>query len=301
MKKIYLLIILMLGSFFSLRAQDETTSNELIDTLSVYNSVMDSINSSFNFKRGVVDIGDGLAQLNLPEGFKYLDEEQSKHVLTELWGNPPSETLGMIFPESSFPVGDFEYAVEISYAEDGYVDDEDAESIDYDELLADMQSDIEDSNPSRKEQGYPAYELVGWAASPYYDAENKKLHWAQELKFEGSDINTLNYNIRILGRKGYLVLNAIGDIEALKAVDRDSERILASVDFSDGNKYSDFNPDIDKVAAYGIGGLVAGKVLAKTGVLAILAKFGKFIIVGIAGVFAMLRKKFFGGGDSEEA
>ena len=32
--------------------------------------------------------------------------------------------------------------------------------------------------------------------------------------------------------------------------------------------YSEFNPDIDTVAAYGIGGLIAGKVLAKAGVLA---------------------------------
>ena len=51
------------------------------------------------------------------------------------------------------------------------------------------------------------------------------------------------------------------------------------VEFDDGNRYSDFNPDIDTVAAYGIGGLIAGKLAAKAGIFALLAKGGKFIVL----------------------
>ena len=67
------------------------------------------------------------------------------------------------------------------------------------------------------------------------------------------------------------------------------DSVLALANFEDGSRYSDFNPDVDKVAAYGLGGLVAGKVLAKTGILAavllLLKKFGVFIFVGIAALF----------------
>jgi uncharacterized membrane-anchored protein len=66
------------------------------------------------------------------------------------------------------------------------------------------------------------------------------------------------------------------------------DTVLALADFDQGSRYSDFDPDIDKVAAYGLGALVAGKVIAKTGFLAaaliFLKKFGVIIIIGI-GVF----------------
>jgi len=55
-----------------------------------------------------------------------------------------------------------------------------------------------------------------------------------------------------------------------------------------GSRYLDFDPDIDEVAAYGLGALVAGKVLVKTGLLVILLaflkKFGILIAIG-AGAF----------------
>ncbi|TGL58699.1 DUF2167 domain-containing protein [Leptospira ognonensis] len=35
-------------------------------------------------------------------------------------------------------------------------------------------------------------ELVGWASKPFHDAESKKFHWAKNIKFGNSDINTLN-------------------------------------------------------------------------------------------------------------
>ena len=67
-------------------------------------------------------------------------------------------------------------------------------------------------------------------------------------------------------------------------------------DFTQGQKYSDFDPDLDEVAAYGLGALVAGKVIAKTGLLAaaliFLKKFGVIILLAI-GVFVqrLFKKK----------
>jgi len=275
-------------------AQEELNTEEIID-IAAMQKAMDSINASFTYERGVVVLDGDMATINVPNGYKFLNARQSKTVLTDLWGNPPSDPLGMLFPEETSPVSDnFTHAVEITYSEEGYIDDEDAKDIDYDELLEEMKDDAKLTNPERVKLGYGTMDMVGWASVPYYDETNKKLHWAKELKFQDSEVNTLNYNIRVLGRKGYLNLNIIGDMTVLPIVKADVSSIVASAAFTEGNTYSDFNPDVDDVAAYGIGGLIAGKVLAKVGFFALLLKFWKFIAIGIVGAFSVFKGKIFG-------
>ncbi len=238
---------------------------------------------------------DGKVNLKVPEGYKFLDKEQSNYVLTELWGNPPSEVLGLLFPDNMTPLSrNFSYAVEISYSEEGFIEDKDARSLDYEELLQEMQKETREGNAERATEGYEPIELVGWASKPFYDTSEKKLHWAKELKFGEDEINTLNYNIRILGRQGYLNLNAIGTMDVLPEFQANADEIMASVSFQDGYQYSDFKPGVDKVATYGIGGLIAGKVLTKVGFFAMLAKFWKVIVLAGVSLVAALRKVVFG-------
>jgi uncharacterized membrane-anchored protein len=141
-------------------------------------------------------------------------------------------------------------------------------------------------------------ELIGWAKKPFYDKETHKLHWAKEIKFEKSEVNTLNYNIRMLGRKGVLVMNIVSEMSSLPIVESNINMILGSTNFTEGNTYNDFNSNTDKIAEYGIGGLIAGGVLLKTGILAklglVLLKMRKLIALSIAGAYAALRKKLFG-------
>jgi uncharacterized membrane-anchored protein len=42
------------------------------------------------------------------------------------------------------------------------------------------------------------------------------------------------------------------------SVDKNIENILAMVSFNKGNQYADFDSNVDDVAAWTIGGLVAG-------------------------------------------
>lgn len=77
-------------------------------------------------------------ELNVPEGFKYLNKDQSKYVITKVWHNPETASenvIGMIFPENSGPFSESSYVFIITYSEIGYVKDEDADKINYDELL----------------------------------------------------------------------------------------------------------------------------------------------------------------------
>ena len=252
---------------------------------------------SLDRRQGEVELANGVATLNVPENFYYLSPEDAEKILVQVWGNLPGtgqDTLGMLLPMEASPFSDDSWGVTIWYEEDGYVSDEDAEDLDYDELLSQMKTDTRAVSAERVKQGYEPIELIGWAATPFYDKTSHKLHWAKEVKFGDDPAHTLNYNIRILGRKGVLVLNFIAGMNQKQMIDSNIDTVLAIADFNDGSRYSDFDPSIDEVAAYGIGALVAGKVLAKTGILAaaliFLKKFGVIIFVAIAAFF----RKLFG-------
>lgn len=290
------LVTLLWVALLAMHVHAQETSETLTEEeQKAYLEKIDSINNSFTYEYGKVVLQNGLAEIQVPEGYKFLDAKQSKYVLTDLWGNPPSEVLGMLFPKATDPMSEnFTYAVEITYSNEGHINDDDAQNLDYDELLQQMKDDTKSGNAQRKKLGYPTIDFIGWASDPFYDAATKKLHWAKELNFEGETIHTLNYNIRVLGRNGYLNLNAIGTIDVLPQFKQDVNNILHSVAFTEGNTYADFNPDIDKVAAYGIGGLIAGKVLAKAGFFAMILKFWKIIAIGIVGLFTAFKNKLFG-------
>jgi len=249
---------------------------------------------SLDRQTGKIKLPNAVATLDVPANFYYLNPKDAEKILVEVWQNPPQQnTLGMLFPEEMTPFDPQAWAVTIEYEEDGYVSDEDADDIDYAELLEQMQSETDYASQERVTQGYEPIKLVGWAAKPYYDSVSHKLHWAKEIKFGNQQLNTLNYNIRVLGRKGVLVLNFIAGIDQKDLIESQLDSVLAIAEFDDGSTYADFDPDLDEVAAYGIGALVAGKLVAKTGLIAgaliFLKKFGVFILIGIG---AFLRKIF---------
>ena len=185
----------------------------------------------------------------------------------------------MVFPKDKGPLDDDSWAVLINYEQDGYVKDDDAEKINYDDLPKSMQKETEDANPEREKEGYPALELVNWAAPPRYDKANHKLYWAKEIKVAGNTENTLNYDIRILGRRGVLVLETISSMAEFPAIDQKTPEILAMVDFQPGNTYADFDPKVDKIAEYGLATLIAGGALAGAAKLGLLGAFFKYIVV----------------------
>lgn len=292
MRKLLLLFITLLVTGGIVRANEEDSlTAQLIQQV----KLMDSVNKAMKYQSGVVKFSNGIARLNVPQGFKYLNAEQSQYVLTELWGNPPQpDVIGMLFPTAGGPYADSSYAFVITYNGMGYVKDEDADKIDYDEMLKDIQKEEKEANIERAKQGYHSIHIVGWAQKPYYDKANKVLHWAKDIQFGGQEDHTLNYDIRILGRKGILSMNAVASMSELEMVKKDINKVLHIAEFTEGNKYSDFDPKIDEVAAWGIGALVAGKVLAKVGAFAFFGKFFKLILIGLAAIGGAIFKFFKG-------
>ena len=50
-------------------------------------------------------------------------------------------------------------------------------------------------------------------------------------------------------------------MEILPTIQSDIDKILTNVDFKEGSHYIDFDPDLNNVAAYGIGGLIKNPIL----------------------------------------
>ena len=283
-------------------AAEAKTFKEMFPGNEVKNEKALQLLEPMNFQQGEVKVGAGGVTLDVPAKYYFLGPADARRVLVDVWGNPPgnaSGVLGMILPSTKMPIEDTWGAI-VRFDADGYVSDEDAKKIDYTDLLKTMQDDIANSNDERVKAGYGSIKLVGWASQPFYDEKTKKLHWAKELEFDGkADHHTLNYDVRALGRGGVLKINFVagmGDLPVIRALIPD---VMEMAQFEQGARYSDYVPGVDKVAAYGIGGLIAGKLLAKAGILAgallLFKKLGVFIVIGVGaalrGLVGIFRRK----------
>ena len=278
MKKL-LFFTLVFGLGLTAMAGDKDSTKIKEELISKF---VDSLESSFKWQTGTVNLSNNAIKLNIPQNFRFLNAEQSQYILEDIWGNlKDGSVLGMVFPATISPLSDSAWAYVVTYDQMGYVKDNDADDINYDDLLKDMRKDSEAANAERAKQGMGRFDLVGWAQKPFYDKEHKVLHWAKEYKSEGATQNTLNYDVRVLGRKGVLSLNAVASMSQLNEVKSNVDAVLKMAQFNDGFAYKDFDSNIDQVAAWTIGGLVAGKVLAKVGIFALIAKFGKIIVIGL--------------------
>jgi uncharacterized membrane-anchored protein len=254
----------------------------------------------FDLKQGTIPLVGGIATLDVPEGYYYLEAPHAQIVLEELWGNPPDDTVaGMIFPRNGW-AWNGSWGATITYDPMGYVLDKEAASYDYDDMLTQMQRDTAASNQWRRENGYESIALLGWAEPPHYDSTTNELYWAKRLQFgDAVGDETLNYDIRELGRHGVLIIGFISGMDLLADVKASAPDIRNMVSFTEGNRYADFNPDTDKVAEFDVGGLISGSPLAAAGLLAVALAFlkkGRFLL--LLAPLGWLFNRFRGGGTS---
>src|SRR6267142_1129904 len=152
------LIVLLFTGFLAatglVRAQDDT--NQLARLKEVMALV-----KNLKYQQGEIELRGGLAKLTVPKEFKYLGPDDTETVLVKLWGNPPSDDkpLGLLIPAGMTPLSTNCWVVTIDYNEDGYVKDDDASKINYDDLLKKMQKGVAESNKVRKQEGYPTVDL----------------------------------------------------------------------------------------------------------------------------------------------
>jgi uncharacterized membrane-anchored protein len=229
-----------------------------------------------------IDLGHELA-LGLKAEHRFLPKAAAAEVLTKMGNFYNDNLLGIVTS-----LADEEWYATIRYEEEGFIKDD--EAVNADELLSAIKEGTEEANKERVEKGFKALRIDGWSDPPRYEKSVHHLVWALDLSSD--DGKSVNYNTRILGRKGYVSINLATSPEKLAGYKPQAAALLASTTFTKGARYEDFDKKTDKVAEYGLAGLVlggAGLAAAKLVKIGLLAKFGKIILAAlIAGKKAVI-------------
>ena len=261
-----------------------------------------SLQQSLHPQTGDVEIGPAAAKLHLGSSYYFLPADEAKRVLTEAWNNPSGsvgDVLGMIFPEGQH-FWDDSWAAVVTFDPSGFVTDKDASSAKYDEMITETQSQEGDINARRKQAGAPPMHLVGWAQPPSYDKDTHTLVWARDIQFGADADHTLNYDLRVLGRRGVLSLNVVSTMSKLDQIRPAAQALRNTAVFDAGSSFEDYRPGADKAAGYGLAGLVAAGLgvvaVKKLGLLALglvfLKKAAVVVFAAIAGAVSWVRRKF---------
>ncbi|MFI5302097.1 MAG: DUF2167 domain-containing protein, partial [Polyangiales bacterium] len=212
-----------------------------------------------------IDLGHALT-LELPASDRYLGPADSEKALRAM-GNLHNEgILGIVAPKGEKS----EWFAVIDWNGAGHVNDD--EKIDPDKLLESMRDAQKEANEERKSQGFKELALDGWQVSPSYDKDKHHLSWA--LIVSDTEGKSVNFNTRILGRESYASINLVTDPTKLDGFRGEGVTLLQATTFAKGQRYEDFNKKTDKLAEYGLVGLITGGVglgvakLVKIGLLA---------------------------------
>lgn len=271
---------LVLAGAGSLRA-DEPQSSAAADSVRAKLRALDWVKGPTEIKVK------GNSTLSLPDGYVYLDEANTEKFL-ELNQNLGSGKEVMIAPR------DLHWGAYLSFDDAGYVKDD--EKIDADAILKAMKAGNERGNEERKRRGFPELTLVGWSMPPAYNSTTKRLEWATAVRTPNGEAT--NFFTKILGRRGYTSVILVSDPQDTQTATGQLNQLLTGYRFNTGDTYAEWRPG-DKIAEYGLAGLIAGgavAVAAKTGLLkgliAALAAGWKFVLMGAAAVVAAIRGLF---------
>jgi len=229
-----------------------------------------------------------IAQIALPAGYMFLDGKTTRAMMKEA-GEPSSgNEVGFLRPTNGG------WAVYFEYDDVGYVKDDDKDKLDAAKLLKAIKAGNDAANKERERNGNAPLIITGWEQEPKYDEKTHNLTWAIRATSEGQAV--LNYNTRLLGRKGVMEVVLVCDPADLQTILPTFNGLLGDYKFNSGQSYAEFKPG-DKMAKYGLGALVLGGAAvgaAKLGLLGPIILFfkkaWKLVIVALVAVGAFIKK-----------
>ncbi len=265
-----------------------------------------SDNPDFKVGPARLSLGDKLAEIDLPQDFGLVSKSKTEE-FCKAEGNSTEGVLGMIVPKFAKEEKAPPYFVMCRFEDIGYVKDDDAGKLDAAELLKAFKEGNKEANEDRKREGITPFYVGDWSELPHYDKAKHQVVWGIEVKDEdaaNAPVSAVNYNTRILGRRGVLSMNLVSDPATLEKNKKEVAKLLDRTTFVKGASYADYQPGKDKDSGLGITGLILGggalAAAAKFGVLGGLWKWAiglllvgkKFIILIVVGIGALIAKIF---------
>ena len=247
---------------------------------------------------GTAELGSA-AKIQVPAGYQCTDGPGAGKLLRAMGNLTNGKELGLLGPES------LDWFVVFRFDDSGYVKDDDKDKLDANKMLAVFKEGSEEANKERAKKGIPAIHVTGWEQPPRYNENTHNLEWAIKGDAEGHPI--VNWNTRLLGRRGVMEVKLVIDPTQLKETMPTYEKLLADFAYKSGESYAEFKSG-DKVAQYGLAALVLGGAAvgaAKLGLFASLAlllkKAWKLVVVAVVAIGGFLKRLIFGGRRTPEA
>lgn len=239
------------------------------------------------------DLGD-IGEVKIPKDFLFANGDDTRTLMKSM-GNPVNNTeLGTIIPR------DGKWFIVFEFSDTGYVRDDERDSLDANAILESIREGSKTTNEWRRKNGFPELKLLGWEKKPHYDVKTNNLEWAPV--FESQNGKVVNYNIRILGRRGVMEVTLVLGPEILETNLPHVRKILKNYAFKAGHRYAEYREG-DKIAKYGLAALITGGAAAVAAKSGLLSKLWKFILAGILAVGAFFKKIFravFRGKDEDQ-
>ena len=235
----------------------------------------------------------GIADLQVPDGFMFIGAKETQQILEANGNHTSGDELGLLAPASQA------WFVVFQFSRVGFVKDDDKDKLDQDKLLKSIQEGTEAGNRYREKAGVPALHVTGWEFPPRYNEDTHNLEWAIRAESEGRQV--INYNTRLLGRKGVMEVNLVIKPDLLADATPEYQALLKDYSYKPGERYAEYRQG-DKLAKYGLAALITGgaaAVAVKTGLFATLVllvkKAWKLVVLGVAAVIAWFKRLITGG------
>jgi len=240
-----------------------------------------------------VDI-DSYAEIDVPQGYVFTGKEGTKKAMKLMGNLLTNKEVGMIAPASLLDpkAKDKPWFVVFEYDPIGYVKDDEKDAIDADGLLKTFRENNRRANTERAKQGLQVLEVAGWAVKPHYDEQTHNLEWGLDLKEKQGEAdmgNTVNYEVRLLGRNGVMSSTLVLSKEDLDTILPDFRKLLKSCEFNSGLRYAEFKQG-DKIAQYGLTALIGGGAVAVAAKSGLLKNLWKILVAAAVGVGALMKR-----------
>jgi len=230
------------------------------------------------------------ATLALPRGMVFIPKAEAFRYARSRGNTPGDEQIGIVTTP-----GDENWLVSVRWVPDGYIRDDEARDLNPDTILTDLRDGAEESNKDRVARGFPELVIQGWVEKPSYDAATHQLRWALGVaRKDEPDASSVNLNTRALGRGGYMSLNLATARDDLAQYRPVANQLLTGLTFNQGRAYADFNSGTDRIAEYGLIGLIGVVAAKKLGLIALagvfVLKFAKVGLLALAGGSLAVRR-----------
>ena len=224
-----------------------------------------------------------VADLQVPLGVAFTGKDGTRRFITALKNLPGSQIATAQLLRPPF------WSAYFSYDDSGHVPDADKDELDADKLLKTLQEGCAEGNKERKRRGLEEFDITGWAVPPHYNGDTHNLEWGTRLQSPGGDV-TINYEVRVLSRVGYVSTLLVCSPEDLDAALPQFRTLIGALAFRSGQHYDEVKPG-DPVASAGLTALIVGGAAAlgwKAGLFKYLYKILAAIGVGIAALWRKL-------------